>query len=432
MLREISTTQQKSRWLAYAEVARGRLLVLFICRLLAAIAFFGSTPFLVLRLSEDVGFSLSSATLLVGILTLVTRTLAVPAGALADRVGHMRTITGSALLLSGALFALGLTTHPGMAVFALALYSMGAAAQYVAFNSAIPHLAAPAHLPIAFGLMGSMFNLGAICGPALSGVFISRHAYGEALIVAGVASALSSPLALFAQRREGSASTTTTTPEAKRKFQDSTGQPRFLVVSVIVLFISTWGLLQQLILGLSAYTKYRFASPASAAVFFTAQAFLALLAVPLAAAFMTAWSLRQKFLSYAAGTALLPVAFLAFASVPSRAATFGIGLLIVLISLSEALAAPTVGPLIAQIVPRQRHGSVFGTLGLAQAVGMGVGSLLSASALAWAGPTSNYYPLTWAIVAGVFALPILGATYMGLRSMPGDAIHPSKLQRETR
>ncbi len=178
--------------------------------------------------------------------------------------------------------------------------------------------------------------------------------------------------------------------------------------------------------------KYWFASPSSAAVFFTVQAFLALLAVPLAAAFMTAWSLRQKFLSYAAGTALLPVAFLTFASVPSRAAMFGIGLLIALITLSEALAAPTVGALIAQIVPRQRHGSAFGTLGLAQAAGMGLGSLLSAGALAWAGPTSGYYPLNWVVVAGVFAIPILGATYMGLHSMPGNAFYPSNLQRETK
>lgn len=405
-----------SRWHAYVAVVRGPLAALLACRLCTAIAFFGSVPFLVLRLSEDVGFPVSTATLLVGALTVAARVLAMPAGVLVDRVGHLQVITGSAFLAAVALLLLGLSAQPAVAVAGLGIYSIGAAAQHVAFNAVVPRFTEQARLPVAFALMGAMFNTGAVAGPAVSAVFLARRAYGETMIAASVFFALTSLLAVLAQRRVQA-------PPAPFIGQHAPGgepagpPPRLLVGCVFVLFVATWGLLQQLTLGLSPYAEDRFGSPSAAAAFFTGQALVALLVVPAAAGLMTTWSLRNKFLSYAVGTALLPAAFVALAAVPPTAAVLAVGLLIVLVTASEALSVPAIGPLIAQLVPGYRHGRAFGAVGLAQAVGMGLGSLVSAAALELAGPASGRYPMLWIIVAAVFAPPILVASVAGLRSL---------------
>ena len=421
-------TSQTSRWHAYVAAARGPLSALLACRLCTAIAFFGSIPFLVLRLSEDVGFPVSTATLLVGALTVAARVLAMPAGILVDRVGHLQVITGSAFLAAVALLLLGLSVQPAVAVAGLALYSVGAAAQYVAFNAVVPRFTEEARLPVAFALMGAMFNAGAVAGPAVSAVFLARRAYGETLIAASVFFALTSLLAILAQRRARAPSAPVPARGAPGGERPGT-QPRLLVGCVLVLFVATWGLLQQLTLGLSPYTEHRFGSPGVAAAFFTGQALVALLVVPAAAGLMTTWSLQGKFLSYAAGTALLPVAFVAFAVVPPTAAALAVGLLIVLVTMSEALSVPAIGPLIAQLVPGHRHGRAFGAVGLAQAVGMGLGSLVSAGALQLAGPASGRYPMLWVIVAAVFAPPILVASLAGLRSLSGkDAEHARRAE----
>lgn len=154
-----------SRWHAYVAAARGPLAALLACRLCTAIAFFGSVPFLVLRLSEDVGFPVSTATLLVGALTVAARVLAMPAGVLVDRVGHLQVITGSAFLAAVALLLLGLSAQPAVAVAGLGIYSIGAAAQYVAFNAVVPRFTEEARQPVAFALMGAMFNTGATARP---------------------------------------------------------------------------------------------------------------------------------------------------------------------------------------------------------------------------------------------------------------------------
>jgi MFS family permease len=379
------------------------------CRFVTATAYFGSVPFLILRLTEDLQVRRATAAWLIGGVTLLSRILAMPVGLLSDRIGQMPLLAGAGLISSAALIALALDGDPWLVVLMLITYGVGSAAQFVGFNAVIPTLVDEARAPLAFALMGAMFNVGAVAGPAVAASLVGSGEYGLVLFAAGIGHAASGAMALYARRRVV-ARDVTAEPGAEAEPPVNRGP---LTAAFLVLYAATWGLLQQLILGMAPYASSRFGSPEPAAGFFGTQALVALVAVPLAAPFTARLGPVGRYAAYAAGTVVLLLALPAFALVPGGEPLVAVGVLVVLVTASEALAVPTAGALVARLVPKRRHGTAFGTLGLAQAAGVAVGSFTAGLAFSYVDAHPGQVQVFWWVVAGVFAAPVLVAAVTG-------------------
>jgi MFS family permease len=376
-------------------------------RALTAFAYFAAIPYLLVVLTERHDVTFSVATLIVGGATLTARILAIPLGVLADRVGHAPVIAAAA-----AAGAIGLTAVVASDLFAIAvtgllLTATGSAAQFVGFNAMVPGLAPAERTPMAFALVGVAYNVGVVLGPAVAGLIALLAGPPGALLCGAIAYAAATLPAILLARRPSSSGVFPQLAEAEHR-----PSARGALLAVVVLYGATWGILQSLTGQLAPYSLLRYGDAAYAAVFFTTQAILALVVVPLVAPRLARLGTFGRFVSYSSGTLVLLAALPILAVFPGSAWLGAMLTLTLLVTVSEAIAAPVAGALIAELSPRRRHGRAFGMLGAAQAVGIVAASLAGAYGFAsWAdGDDGAGY---WLLVAAVFAPAIVIAATAG-------------------
>jgi MFS family permease len=387
-------------------------------RALTAFAYFAAIPYLLVVLTERHDVTFAVATLIVGGATLTARILAIPLGVMADRVGHAPVIAAAAAAGAIGLTAVTISDLFPIAVTGLLLTATGSAAQFVGFNAMVPGLAPAERTPMAFALVGVAYNVGVVLGPAVAGLIALLAGPRGALVCGAVAYAAATLPAILLAWRPSNSGVIPPLAEAEQR-----PSARGALLAVVVLYGATWGILQALTGQLAPYALLRYGDAAFAAVFFTTQAILALVVVPLVAPHLARLGTFGRFVSYASGTLVLLLALPVLAVFPGSAGLGAMLTLTLLVTASEAIAAPVAGALIGGFAPRRRHGRAFGLLGAAQAVGIVATSLAGAYGFAtWteAEDGSGY----WLLVAAVFAPAIVlgGAggivTTRRLRSAP--------------
>lgn len=403
----MTSSAARPRLRDYPELLRSPLGAVVALRGLTALAYFAAIPYLlvVLAQQQDVGFA--AATLIVGAATLVARIAAIPLGSLADRIGQV-----SVIAIAGAAGAVGLTAVVAsdllpLAIVGLLLAATGSAAQFVGFNALVPKLVALDRAPLAFALLGVAYNVGVVLGPTVGGLLALLVAPRGALVFGAVAYGAATLIAIVLARRRNAPA-----PPAQAEVFESRSSLPGALLSVVVLYGATWGILQALTGQLAPYALVRYGDASYAAVFFTSQAILALVVVPVAAPRLARLGTHGRFLAYASGTVVLVASLPVLAAFPATSWLGAMLTLTILVTVSEAIAAPVAGALIAELVPRRRLGRSFGLLGAAQAVGIVAASAAGAYGFATWGTDSDGVRY-WLVITAVFAPAIVAAALAG-------------------
>lgn len=377
---------------------RGPFAFVFVARLLTAAGFFGTIPYLVVALTESYHYGSTSATFIVGITVLVSRLASFPVGLAVDRVGVEGTLIASCVGSGAALAGLALVPAPlyGAIVAAAIVQGVGSAGQSVAFSAWVARRL-PGQATLGFSSLAIAFSLGGIIGPASTAPFVLHANYRSPFAVAAALYGVAGAVLLMSAGRRAP----TEFRRLVRAQSPRASVSPLLAGSFMGLYFVTWGLLQQLSVGLAKYFVDFFGSTGAAPAFFVMQSAVVILLFSAAGARMSRWKNDALFLSYAVGTLLIPVAFLTIAFVPRGSVALAVVTLTLFIAVSELASVPAAGALVANLVPSTRQGSAFGVIGLVQACALTVGTSLGGFALDYSERIA-WPPAYWIIVSVAF------------------------------
>jgi MFS family permease len=148
-----------------------RLLLVYGIGVLAA-GQLGIVPPLVSALQGELGLSLVAAGTIVSIITLVGGLLGLPAGALAERIGHGRAFCLGLLVMAVSAGLCAVAQGAPLLLAARALAGLGYLLVVVAGPSLLAALAEPQHQPVALSLWGTFVPVGI----ALAGIATASFA----------------------------------------------------------------------------------------------------------------------------------------------------------------------------------------------------------------------------------------------------------------
>lgn len=389
------------------QVVRGGQAIIFVGRLLTSMAHWGSIPFLTLQLVR-LGMHASEAILFVGAVTLISRLLAVPIGALGDAFGNGLLLVFDGLIGGPSLVLLGFSGSVGSATVAIVAYSITSAAQAVGYNALIAEVS-PNDLQLgAYGMLNTTATIGQVLGPALTAPFLAGREYRIAFVSAAIAHTLAGLLAFrLVGLRTGAARGSAQMGEFEETV--SGRHNRTLKLAMLILVTVVYSSIQVTILALGPYAARRFGSAVPASVFFSGQPFLALVLVPLVALSMTGSSIVRQLRMCVVGTALVPVSLMVFGVTAAAGPWIAVSTFIVLFTVSESLASPTVLSILAHTSRSRRAGRTFGAFFMAQSIGITCGSVVT-SAISGRVTFAGTYGLFWITVSLILTIPLIIGT----------------------
>jgi predicted MFS family arabinose efflux permease len=154
-------------------------------------------PFMILYLTERLGFSLVEAGYIVtvyGIGAIVTSPLS---GRLCDRVGSVRVMQGSLLLSGAVLLLLPFTQNYYALAAGVFIWAVFNEAFRPASLSIIGEAVAPEQRKSAFALNRLAINLGMSIGPVIGGVLIQKVSYTAIFLADGITTLLAAGILLL-------------------------------------------------------------------------------------------------------------------------------------------------------------------------------------------------------------------------------------------
>ena len=215
---------------------------------------------LVLELSGGSAIALGLTTALQFLPTLV---LSAYGGVLADRFDKRRLlmITQSWMAVSAALLGvLALTGNATVTlVYVIAFaFGLGSAFDTPARQAMVPEVVSPERLTNAIGLNSASFNTARLIGPAVAGLVIHQWGSGVAILVNAV-SYLSFIAGICLLDRDRLA-TTPRTPRGPGQLREGLayvrGRPDLMLIMVVIFFLGTFGLNNQLTSALMASQEF--------------------------------------------------------------------------------------------------------------------------------------------------------------------------------
>jgi MFS family permease len=355
--------------------------VLFLGNLVSAVGRFMMRPFMTLYVYERFHVPLAQLGLFISCASLAGILASLVAGTLADRVGRRPVMIGS-LAASAALIA-GYTTTQSLTVFTALFVLHGAVSQlfFPASSATIADITRGEEQLHAYGLVRIAVNVGAVLGPMLAGFILSGGNYDTAFLLTAFSNLAFTLMVLLGVPE--------TRPDHPRHPGARTGggyrevfSDRLFVLFVLagILVGTSYAQLEttlplhltkQLQLPMRSYSTLLALNGALVVV---CQAPLTWLVAP--------WRTGR---TLALSSALYAVGFGSYALLSTLPPLLA---MMVVITLAEMLAAPSLSRFVADLAPPHLRGRYMAVSGLSWAAGGVVGPVLGGSLMAAFGGAS--------------------------------------------
>ena len=152
----------------------------------AAGAFFAALAargFLVPLRANELGADRLTVGLLFSVSTLASAALAIPAGFLADRLGHRAMVVASSLLGAASQLAIAFTADVRLYLVFQVVGGLGGGAAQAALYAAIADAAAGKRLGRSIGWLTLSMQVGFLSGPAVAGLLLQATSYSTDLAI---------------------------------------------------------------------------------------------------------------------------------------------------------------------------------------------------------------------------------------------------------
>lgn len=361
--------------------------VLFLGNLVSAIGRFMMRPFMTMYVYDKFHVPLSQLGLFVSLSSLAGVLAGTLAGTLADRIGRRPVMIGS-LFLSGTLIV-GYTLTGSLPVFTVLFALHGALSTlfFPASSATIADVTTSEGRLHAYGLIRIAVNVGAVAGPMIAGLMLSSGNYNAVFLITALAEFVFTLMvaAWIPETRPDHPGRPGAAPEGSyREVLADRVLMLFLLVGVLVgtsyaQLETTLPLhLRQLGLPMQSYTSLLALNGALVVIFQAPITWLI-------ARWRTGWTL-------ALSSALYAIGFGSYAALRSLPPLLG---MMVVITLAEMVASPSLSRFVADLAPPHLRGRYMAVSGLPWAVAGVVGPTLGSAVMAVAGG-----PGVW-VVAGL-------------------------------
>ena len=367
-------------------------------------------PFLVLYLTRDLGFSPSSAGLMLAVYGASAIVFGPIGGRLSDRIGALPVMRVS-LIASGLVLLFFPIAKSFTAVAAMTVLWAGCAEMFrPASLAAITHVVAPEQRRQAYALNRLAINLGMSIGPALGG-FLATVSFRAMFVVdAATTLAAGAVLALTPWRAFSGVNS-----EAGNRRDPPRGPATILHDKLFLIFLGGVFLVgivffqheSALPLYLVQYLKL---SPAFYGMLFTINTLLIVaLEVPLISA-TSHWSNTRSLII---GSMLFAIGFGALGLIASPA---GVIATVVVWTFGEMLLFPAMAAHMGEIAPENRRGAYMGAYSMALSLALTIGPWMGTQLLASFGPVT-----VWSVMFVLGALAAVLMAYVAPRAHPPSA-----------
>jgi MFS family permease len=365
-------------------------------------------PFLVLYLTQELGFPTARAALMLAFYGASAIVFGPIGGRLSDRIGALPVMRVS-LIASGAVLLLFPLAKSFAAVSVMTVLWAGCAEMFrPASLAAITHVVAPEQRKQAFALNRLAINLGMSIGPALGG-FLATVSFRAMFVVDAATTLIAGAVLALTPWRAFSG----VNSEAGNGYTERIAPVTIFHDKPFLVFLSG-ALLVGIVFfqhesALPLYlVQYLSLSPAFYGMLFTINTLLIVaLEVPLNTA-TAHWSNTRSLMI---GCMLFAIGFGALGVIASAA---GVIATVVVWTFGEMMLFPAMAAHLAEIAPENRRGAYMGAYSMSLSIALTIGPWMGTQLLAVYGPVT-----VWSVM---FALGALAAVLMAFGAPRG---HPS-------
>ncbi len=340
-----------------------QIFYVFSSRVLASCIYFGFLPFLVYYISKVHGYPYGYGVGFLICVSIFSDIIKLSAGRFLGKYSARNIIICTLGVLSITMWAFHYAiVLPAYFVFVIGMIVGGCfGVFYVFFRVIFSNLGTNESAVRYHSYMGSANNIGMVVGPLIFATFLKMEKIENIFLVFCILAILSLCFMCFVLEKK------------TKIFPAQVGvSHKRLLLYVFVMNAIYWALLQQIVLNLVVYYKDYFNNVTTGAYFFSVQAIMAALLLPIISRKFEKYNPLSLYKTFIIGGIIMSIGYVT-AGLSNNVWIFTISLAI-LLTLGEAFSLPTINAVVTKTASgSQELGKAFGFLGLTQGIGIIIG-----------------------------------------------------------